>query len=496
MSNFQRILSLGFVPIVALFALQYFSPETFGSFQDAIHPYISNTPLSHFFPDLLPPRQEIPIIISSTTHWSHVEKVAKIALVVAELGYPVTFITGKAHEDHVKNLHPNITFSPMVGHDDKMSEEDIKTWLSLRGLEQELFAMKKVLVDGMPDQQESVQIQFQEFRKKYGNDKPLISMFDQTLSGNLPVILGGLGIIPDANIGISLAPLALQSNDTYPFRWGKTPETGPDARELHFKAWQDYLNEPHTKELNGAWWKKLKEMGAVQENYPDIFHAMNVLPQHLLQFGIPQFEFERSDIRNDIRYFGGFKNVRGQEKVPKLPAWWDDIAQAKKDGKKIVAVSQGTIETDPKMLILPTLEALKDRDDMLVIASFVISEPEDVPNLVVPKNARVAKFVPYNLLLPLTDVLISNGGYGAVQHCMRVGTPMVVSGEGQDKANTNAIVQWSGVGLNLGGRKPGVNKLREGIKAVLETDKYKKKAMAMSREYNKYDISRVVDGKF
>jgi UDP:flavonoid glycosyltransferase YjiC (YdhE family) len=72
--------------------------------------------------------------------------------------------------------------------------------------------------------------------------------------------------------------------------------------------------------------------------------------------------------------------------------------------------------------------------------------------------------------------------------------PLVVAGEGQDKAVTNAIVQWSGVGLNIGDRSPGLEKIREGIKLVLENSSYKTKADAMSRNIARYDVGAVVDG--
>jgi hypothetical protein len=38
----------------------------------------------------------------------------------------------------------------------------------------------------------------------------------------------------------------------------------------------------------------------------------------------------------------------------------------------IVAVSQGTVETDLSNLLLPTLEVLKHRDDVLVVATTVV----------------------------------------------------------------------------------------------------------------------------
>lgn len=191
------------------------------------------------------------------------------------------------------------------------------------------------------------------------------------------------------------------------------------------------------------------------------------------------------------------------------PDWWGDVARAKQDRKRIVVVSQGTVETNLEDLLLPTLEALKGRDDVLVIASTVVAEPDETPGYRVRGNARVTKFVPYDLLLPYVsqnsahtplythdpqvDVLVNNGGYGAVMTALSVGVPMVVAGAGQDKLITNNLVQWTGVGINLGDRAPGVQKIRAGIEQVLDDSAYKEKVVALSKELDRYDIASVFD---
>ncbi|KAF2648898.1 glycosyltransferase family 1 protein [Lophiostoma macrostomum CBS 122681] len=433
--------------------------------------------------------------MTSVTHWSHYEKNAAIALELATLGYPVTFMTGGLLQEDVSNLHPNIKFSAMLGPDAGLREEDIQTWLSLpAGRDRELFIEKKIFIDTLPDGQESEQVQFRQFRKRYGNKKPLIFLHDQAATGHYPVLLGGPGIRPDASVGISLSPLSFDSNDTFPFRLEGVPRTGPDAKEVHRKAYQAYYEDKYVKELNEYWWAQLRNMGVARDTIPPMLHAMNSLSDYLVTLGIPQFEFPRSDLRPNVLFCGALKKVgKMGAKEPELPPWWNDIAQAKKEGKKIIAVSQGTAETNLEHLVLPTLEALKDREDVLVIATFVVAEPEDIPNLVVPGNVRVAKFVPYDQLLPLVDVLVSNGGYGAVLHALRLGIPMVVAGMGQEKETTNSIIEWSGVGINLKVRDPGTERLAAAVATVLEDPAYNTKVKELSREFDKYDVGQVFD---
>lgn len=356
-------------------------------------------------------RSETPVFVTSTTLWSHVEKIAAIALELAELGYPVTFISGRIFEKHVTQLHPNITFEPMIGLDDQLTKEERAHYLSLpTPEEQEFYLFNKVFVDSIPYQFQTYQSLFKAFQEKYGDGKPLINFHDITTTGHHVVPLGGPGISPFANVGLNIHPLTLDSDDTFPFRTfqsvGRKPHTGPDAKAIHRKAYEDVKNEPMTKALNDHWQAKLKEMGVVRKQYPDICHAFNAIPDYLLSLGVPGFEFPRSDLRPNVRYFGAFKKVgnQGHENKPHLPSWWDEVAQAKKDGKKIVAVSQGTVEINLDDLLLPTLEALQDREDILVVATSVVKEPEEVEGLVTPSNARVAKFIPYDLLLPMVCI--------------------------------------------------------------------------------------------
>jgi UDP:flavonoid glycosyltransferase YjiC (YdhE family) len=270
--------------------------------------------------------------------------------------------------------------------------------------EREGYLMKVVLMDHMADVHDTLQAHFADFRKRYGMEKPLISLFDCTLTGHHPILLGSPGIRPDASVGINLHPLTVDSNDTFPWAMGKAPHQGPDRAEVHRKAYKEV--ERASEGAYDYWWGKLKELGAKQDTYPALLPAMNLLPDHVLTLGVPEFEFPRSDLRANVRHFGAFKEV-GKRSEMQMPSWWDDVTRAKEGGKKIVLISQGTLEADFSDLTLPALDVLKDRTDLLIIATFASVEPEDVVGLVVPENARVAKFVPFDVLLPLVGPTVA-----------------------------------------------------------------------------------------
>ncbi|KAF2023082.1 UDP-Glycosyltransferase/glycogen phosphorylase [Setomelanomma holmii] len=432
----QRLLVLAILPVLALLSVQAWYPSALESFGDALLPYGLEIPIFRgFLHDQPLLRSETPIVITAFPHFSHWEKIAKIAVALAEVGYPITFITGRIFEEETKQLHSNIVFQPIHGKADKLTEEDYKKWMSFEpGIsEQRLFVEAHALVDGMPDQHSTLQQVFRELREAHGDSKPLLSLFDLAVLGHLPLFL--------------------------------------------------------------AFWDKAQGMGAVEMYDWHIYHTMEALPDHLMSLGVTKFEFPRKDLRSNVRYLGALPTIgSAQSSKRDLPDWWDDIEAAKADGKKIVAVSQGTVAMEFGDLLLSTLRALEDLDHVLFIATTVAVEVEDVPNLVVPRNARVAKFVPYDLLLPKLDVLVNNGSYGAVITSLNAGVPMVLAGTGQDKNVTNSIVEWRELGINLEKQNPIVAEIREAVTEVLQNEKNKRNAMTMSKNFERYNAGQVVDG--
>lgn len=73
-----------------------------------------------------------------------------------------------------------------------------------------------------------------------------------------------------------------------------------------------------------------------------------------------------------------------------------------------------------------------------------------------------------------------------------MGVPLIVAGAGQDKAVTNALVEWTKVGINLGCRRPGAKRIAEAVNKILGDSKFALKANEMGSIYDQYDIGNVV----
>jgi UDP:flavonoid glycosyltransferase YjiC (YdhE family) len=96
-------------------------------------------------------------------------------------------------------------------------------------------------------------------------------------------------------------------------------------------------------------------------------------------------------------------------------------------------------------------------------------------------------------LLPKVDVLVTNGGYGTVNQAPSLGIPLVTAGLTEDKADTNARVTWSGVGIDLKNQQPAPSELRKAVRAVLDGPNYRARASLIAKEYARIETqSRIL----
>ena len=150
-------------------------------------------------------------------------------------------------------------------------------------------------------------------------------------------------------------------------------------------------------------------------------------------------------------------------------------------------MTQGTVANHNfEFLIAPTLTALANEPDVLVVATTGGGPVDAIPGAV-PSNARVASYLPFEWLLPRVDVLVTNGGYGSVNLAMSYGIPLVTAGMTEDKADVNARVAWSGVGLNLATNEPMPEALRAAVRTVLDRPAYRMRASQMADEFARID---------
>jgi UDP:flavonoid glycosyltransferase YjiC (YdhE family) len=269
----------------------------------------------------------------------------------------------------------------------------------------------------------------------------------------------------------------LAREDGAPNFLGLPPATTEEQRREYAglaREFSEAVDQPALHRLN----EMLETLDVGPLSMP-VFHSVVELADAYMQLSVPRFEFPRQ-IPSSVHFVGTPPIIPGQ--AP-LPPWAHEL-----DGsRKVVLVTQGTVANHNfGLLIAPTLAALANEPDVLVVATTGGRPVEAIPGAI-PSNARVASFLPFEWLLPRVNALITNGGYGSVNQAMSFGVPLVTAGMTEDKADVNARVAWSGVGVNLATNEPTQEALRAAVRTVLDRPAYRLRASQMADEFARID---------
>jgi UDP:flavonoid glycosyltransferase YjiC (YdhE family) len=180
-----------------------------------------------------------------------------------------------------------------------------------------------------------------------------------------------------------------------------------------------------------------------------------------------------------VRFVGPLRSTDPETAC--LPSWWADLQRS----RPVIHVTQGTMDNiDLGKLLVPALRGLAT-ENVLVVASTggrPVSALLERLGGPLPSNARVDTFLPYDQLLPHTDVMITNGGFGGVQRALSYGVPLVVAGTTEDKPEVAGRVAWSGTGINLRTGTPSPTRLRRAVRSALADPRYRIEAARLRRE--------------
>lgn len=253
---------------------------------------------------------------------------------------------------------------------------------------------------------------------------------------------------------------------------GLTPATGPlgRARDLVLGA----VAGAGTRVLTRRYQETRRRVGLPPDR--ETFATMWYSPQLVVGAGSPGLDYPRSDLPGHIHLVGDLTDDGAPPAPGSLADWWGDVVGAR---VPVVHVTQGTANVDPRDLLLPAVEALADRDVLVVVGLGHRTPPLPGP---LPANVRVATMVPYPQLLPRTDVVVTNGGFGGVLQALRHGVPLVVAGGDLDKPEIAARVGWHGAGVNLRTGRPRPGAIAAACEALLTDARYRATAARLGAE--------------
>jgi MGT family glycosyltransferase len=414
----------------------------------------------------------VKILIASTAVLGHINPLLSVARIFRARGHEVIFQTASVFRDRVEQS--GVTFMPFLpGADTDWRDLDaaLPELKHIKpGPEIDRFLSERVFIDAIPHQDAGL--------RAILRDWPADAIIaDTTFFGVVPLLLGPATERPSiVNCGITC--LLIERDDGAPWGLGLMPAT-TDAHYQEYaaiRAERDTLvTEPVQRHFNG----RLATLG-LPPSPVSYLSSTAMLSDMYLHPTVPSFEYAFRHMPACFHFIGALPMPSAGVE---LPDWAGDI-----DGsRRVVLVTQGTVANrDLAQVIAPTLAALADEPDVLVLATTGGRPVEAIPGPI-PANARLAKFLPYDWLLPKVEIVVTNGGYGTVSHALELGIPVVVAGLTEDKAEISARVAWSGVGVNLATNNPTPEALRQAVRDVLDKPQYRERAAVLAREFAQYD---------
>lgn len=428
----------------------------------------------------------------------HLSPPLSVAAHLSTKGYDVVFLTTDEFRAKVEGIG-----AEWIHLDNPFTPECMQSLMSLGGKPHDLetlrLGLKYLFFNSLPNRIQRLEDTLVMLQAR-DPSRQIIVFEDVANFATLPFKFGrklpaGLAEITRF-IGIGVAPILANSQDTAPTMLCLPPDSTPSGR-LRNKALTKLVWDGPLKPLRDDFLHAIEAAGATEISRfvdVDIFTAWYSVHDAVLQLCSPSMEYPRSDLPPTVECVGV---PSGQPLSPNLvyPPWWSEVTNAKANGLRVVFVTQGTANPDFSELFAPTLQATAGRDDLLVVVLLATRDaqlPEAIP---IPSNARVIDYFPYDAVLEYADVFVSNGGYGAFTHAVRNGVPMVVAGEAQDKPEVAMRIAWSGLGMNLATQTPTAEQVKDGIEQVLQNPQFQEAALRLKEENAKMDAFAAFERK-
>jgi MGT family glycosyltransferase len=420
------------------------------------------------------------ILIASLSPLGHIGPLLNVAQGLVDRGDRVTVLTSAGHAGKIRAIGATPRAIPAEADFDMTRLDiDLPGRADTSGIKRVNFDIVRLFVQPMPHQTRALS----ELMAQTRFDAIIT---DAGFFGILPFLLTDPHARPPV-LAFTTTPLMVTSRDTAPSGMGLPPSSS-------------WAGRARNRALNLLSQKVLLRQSHNAANH--LLDRMNCrpLPMFLLDAGlladryiaptVPAFDYPRCDLPAHVRYVGAVHPRPASDFRP--PPWWSLL-----DGDRpVVHVTQGTIDNaDLGRLIEPTINALGG-EEVIVVAT---TGGRDVSELAtpLPTNTFVAEYIPHDILLPKVDVMVTNGGYGAVQRALSMGVPLVVAGNTEDKPEVAARVAWAGAGVNLKTGNPTPHAVRAAVRKILSDDRYLRSARALEAAYARRDgvaeIAALVD---
>jgi len=285
-------------------------------------------------------------------------------------------------------------------------------------------------------------------------------------------------------VAVGVLPLAETSEELPPPIMGLMPAGTAAGKAMH-RVLRFIMNNMLLKKPHAMLHEQQRRYGIAKED-KNIFDLQIAKSTVYLQSGTPGFEYKRK-MSKHIHFIG-----------PLLPYASRQQYTIKFEDKlrkydKVILVTQGTFEGDVTKLIVPTIEAYKDSNNLVVVTTAGWHTAMLRERYKSYDNVVIEDFIPFNQIMPYADVYVSNGGFGGVMLSISNKLPMVVGGVHEGKNEICARVGYFKLGVNLHTERPTPEKIRKAVAKVLADKQYQENVEKLSKEFAEYDPAKLCE---
>ncbi|KAG9257206.1 uncharacterized protein F5Z01DRAFT_457401 [Emericellopsis atlantica] len=423
----------------------------------------------------------------------HSTPVINLAYHLAERGYNITFIAGEQFEATINKLPGKVRFvkcPPYSAFGDPEAMADREA--TPTGTDRFIWDMKHLFVATIPERYEVFRKTLEELKEQDPEaDDPLV-VTESFFMGSLPMYLGGplpKGYTKRPRV-VNIHAVLYMARTEYSAPCGMAlPRDASDEGRVKNVQLHDEAEKTLWDPVIQYQQEILNNLGA-QGYEPTIpLHTWMVEHDVTLQMCCPSLDYPRGDQHPKIRNVGALP-PRPLKADFACPPFWDEVTRG---DRKVITVTQGTVALEYGHLIMPTIRALADRDDILVVAILGSKGAQLPEGVAVPGNARVIDVLNYDAVLPHSSVFVFNAGFGGLTHGGINGVPMVFAGDTEDKPEVGLRGEWAGVGINLKTGQPSPEQIGEAVDRILADDSYKRRVMDVKAENEAMDAMDEVE---
>lgn len=418
------------------------------------------------------------ILFANVPADGHFNPMTAIAMELKSQGHDVRWYTSKMFGEKLKKLGiPHYPFKKALEVNQFNIEEVFPERKKLKaGVQQLKFDIKNFFVYRAPEYFEDI--------SEINQDFPFeVFVCDAAFTAG-QIVMRKLSV---AGVGIGVSPVMSTSKDLPPYGLGLTPGHSLAGRIkqklLRFVA-KNLIFKESTTEYN----KVLKKYDLPAEKV--ILFDVPVLRSDIfLQSGTPGFEYERTDMPEKLKFVGPLHAYKNSQQKDYNYAWQQKLSNHKRN----ILISQGTFEPDHSKLIIPALEALKNENYLLIVATGH-HHTEELRKKYKQENIIIEDFIDFDFIMPRTDIYITNGGYGGVMLAIDHALPMLAAGVNEGKNEICARIGYFKLGIDLKTEKPTSEKIKKAVDELFSIPVYKKNVEKLRDEFRRYDSSKLTAG--